>query len=82
MSKKTNKKADWKTSENRRFIYIGKLATSKGIGVVQYDGKRISINILLKVILNGVDLEQFAYVETKEIQDMAVAHDWVESFLL
>lgn len=82
MPKKTKKSADWKTSETRWYPYVGKLQTPKGIGYVKYDGQTITIHIALKIILNGVDLEQYASVDTRKIEDMEAAHDWVESFLL
>ena len=76
-------KANWTVSENRSFLYIGRLGTPKGIGYVKGDDTGCQeIRISLKIILNGVDTGKHAKLETKELHDYEAAHDWVESLLL
>jgi len=82
MSEIKAKEADWKVSENSRCTYLGRLGTPKGFGHVKCNDNLITIKVSLKIILNGIDYEKYADVETNEIQDMELAHAWVESLLM
>ena len=76
-------KANWTVSENRSFLYIGRLGTPKGIGYVKGDDTRcIEIRVSLKIIANGIDTGKYARLESKELDDYEAAHAFVESLLM
>ena len=76
-------RGDWKFTGNRSYCHIEKLSTAKGVGYVKTnDGERIEVKVSIKVIVNGVDTEKWAQLETNEITYFPLAQLFVEGLLL